>query len=286
MPAGWPRRAAGQVPHTRVGVPTRRSRASMNQGPSSSHHCSRFGQDRQRSCRSSPTPMSARRHPRPTRSRARTTPFCTAPSSAIRADCRSTQRSRSSSRASTTSRASRSTATVKLHGGTKTIPRPATSRYTVPTGWTVGQRPRRPSPPRHALDTDAVRELHGHAGSRCRLEHELQDRGAATSTALRRSATRTASSAWFPASEGRFKRWGNWEEYDNWLETEAPLARRLGRAAAIDSMPAGGTKTVPVLVHNWSTTTQTRRRDPHAAGRRHRRRDDQVRTGRFRPVER
>ena len=58
-------------------------------------------------------------------------------------------------------------------------------------------------------------------------------------------------------AEGLFHRFGNWAEYNVWLEAEAPLARRLGRSAAVDSMPIGSTKTITVDVHNWSTAPQS-----------------------------
>jgi hypothetical protein len=57
--------------------------------------------------------------------------------------------------------------------------------------------------------------------------------------------------------EGRFQRWGNWAEYDNWVDNTAPAARRLGRSSAIQSMAVGSTITVPVVVHNWSDTPQS-----------------------------
>jgi Ca2+-binding RTX toxin-like protein len=60
-----------------------------------------------------------------------------------------------------------------------------------------------------------------------------------------------------PPAEGRFQRWGKWAEYDAWLEGTAPQARRLGRSAAIQSMGAGETITVPVDVHNWSLEPQS-----------------------------
>ncbi|MEV8374560.1 sugar-binding protein [Kribbella sp. NPDC056861] len=56
-----------------------------------------------------------------------------------------------------------------------------------------------------------------------------------------------------PPTEGRFQRWGNWQEYDEWLRTTAPQATRLGRSAAIQSMPIGSTLALPVVVHNWSS---------------------------------
>ncbi|MEU4608265.1 PIG-L family deacetylase [Kribbella sp. NPDC023972] len=59
------------------------------------------------------------------------------------------------------------------------------------------------------------------------------------------------------AAEGRFQRWGNWQEYDEWLETTAPQASRLGRSQAIQSMAVGSTIDVPVAVHNWSAQPQS-----------------------------
>jgi hypothetical protein len=60
-----------------------------------------------------------------------------------------------------------------------------------------------------------------------------------------------------PQVEGRFQRWGKWEEYDNWLTSTAPRARRVGRSPAVQSMGVGETITVPVAVHNWSDTAQS-----------------------------
>jgi LmbE family N-acetylglucosaminyl deacetylase len=57
--------------------------------------------------------------------------------------------------------------------------------------------------------------------------------------------------------EGRFQRWGKWEEYDNWLRNTAPRALRIGLSPAAQSIAMGETLTVPVAVHNWSTTQQT-----------------------------
>ncbi|MEV5964819.1 sugar-binding protein [Kribbella sp. NPDC051952] len=59
------------------------------------------------------------------------------------------------------------------------------------------------------------------------------------------------------AAEGRFQRWGNWQEYDQWLQNTAPQANRLGRSPAIQSMGIGQTIDVPVVVHNWSTQQQS-----------------------------
>jgi LmbE family N-acetylglucosaminyl deacetylase len=60
-----------------------------------------------------------------------------------------------------------------------------------------------------------------------------------------------------PPAEGRFHRWGKWAEYDAWQNDTAPLAKRLGRSDAVDTMGAGETKTVRVDVHNWSDAPQS-----------------------------
>ena len=57
--------------------------------------------------------------------------------------------------------------------------------------------------------------------------------------------------------EGRFERWGKWEEYDNWLTQTAPAALRVGRSPAAQSMGIGETITVPVDVSNRSGSAQT-----------------------------
>ena len=56
--------------------------------------------------------------------------------------------------------------------------------------------------------------------------------------------------------EGRFHRWGKFGEYDHWVTSTAPSALRLGRSLAVQSLGTGESITVPVDVHNWSTTDQ------------------------------
>jgi hypothetical protein len=60
-----------------------------------------------------------------------------------------------------------------------------------------------------------------------------------------------------PPVEGRFERWGKWEEYDNWLTGTAPRALRIGRSTAVQSIDIGETITVPVDVHNRSAVAQS-----------------------------
>ena len=77
-------------------------------------------------------------------------------------------------------------------------------------------------------------------------------------------------------AEGRFQRFGKWAEYDEWLEDEGSSARRLNRSAAIQSMGVGETITVPVVVHNWSSTSQSGNVSLAPADRNGRRRGDQA----------
>jgi LmbE family N-acetylglucosaminyl deacetylase len=58
-------------------------------------------------------------------------------------------------------------------------------------------------------------------------------------------------------AEGRYQRWGEWAEYDNWLEETAPAARRIGRSAALATIVMGETIDFPVVVHNWSDVPQS-----------------------------
>ncbi len=60
-----------------------------------------------------------------------------------------------------------------------------------------------------------------------------------------------------PAVEGRFQRWGKWADYDDWLATRAPAARRLGRSAAVQSVALGGKVSVPVVLTNRSASSRS-----------------------------
>ena len=41
--------------------------------------------------------------------------------------------------------------------------------------------------------------------------------------------------------EGRLQRFGKWLEYDNWINNTAPAALRVGRSAALATIPMGET---------------------------------------------
>ncbi|HMG30424.1 MAG TPA: PIG-L family deacetylase, partial [Jiangellaceae bacterium] len=57
-----------------------------------------------------------------------------------------------------------------------------------------------------------------------------------------------------PAVEGRFQRWGNFAEFDQWAAANTFL---VGRSQAVQDIGAGETISVPVVVHNWTTTEQS-----------------------------
>ena len=60
-----------------------------------------------------------------------------------------------------------------------------------------------------------------------------------------------------PAVEGRFQRWGNWAEYDQWL-ADVGAAGAAARPLGGDPDDAVGEPfTLPVVVHNWSTASQS-----------------------------
>ncbi|MFF1816296.1 sugar-binding protein [Kribbella sp. NPDC058245] len=122
-------------------------------------------------------------------------------------------------------------------------------QLTVPAGWV----------------TDGPKQVR--AGSRADLTFTVTPSATATVDQNARIAARytTANASGYTdnvvrivaAAEGRFKRWGNWQEYDEWLETVAPQANRLGRSQAIQSMGIGQSIDVPVVVHNWSAQPQS-----------------------------
>jgi hypothetical protein len=57
--------------------------------------------------------------------------------------------------------------------------------------------------------------------------------------------------------EGRLQRFGKWLEYDNWLNDTAPAALRIGRSAALATIPMGESVDLPINVHNWSDVAQS-----------------------------
>lgn len=137
-------------------------------------------------------------------------------------------------------------ATLHLNGSLK----PGKAELTVPPGWTV-------SPAQNVGKVDGSKEV----------AFTVTPSPTATVnqnfkiSALFTSGTKTGYTdnvvRIVSPTEGRFQRWGNWQEYDEWLNETAPQATRLGRSAAIQSMAVGKTIALPVVVHNWSSQPQS-----------------------------
>ncbi|HZO97600.1 MAG TPA: PIG-L family deacetylase [Gaiellaceae bacterium] len=142
-------------------------------------------------------------------------------------------------------------ATVHLKSGSGTIPA-GTVALTVPAGWSVDP-PKPIGPVSDASESTATFTV-------------TPPPTAALNANAKVSALFTSGSTTgytdnvvriVPPVEGRFQRWGNWAEYDRWVQNVAPQALRLGRSAAVQTTGAGETFTLPVAVHNWSTSPQS-----------------------------
>jgi LmbE family N-acetylglucosaminyl deacetylase len=143
------------------------------------------------------------------------------------------------------------TATLQLRAPGRAVPA-GTVRLMLPAGWTA-DGPRhlgRLSPHRAGKVTFTVTPAPN-------ATTEQPARVAATWRHGRLSGYTESVVQVVPAVEGRFRRWGSWAEYDQWLERTAPAARRLGRSDAVQSVGVGRTITVPVDVHNWSATPRS-----------------------------
>jgi hypothetical protein len=141
--------------------------------------------------------------------------------------------------------------TVHARSGGRTLPRGEVA-LTVPPGWTV-DGPKRIGPISRRAESTATfivtPSASAPAGTNYRIAALLRTGG---DTGYTDTVVRVA-----PPVEGRFQRWGKWEEYDNWLLDTAPRALRVGLSPAAQSIGMGETRAVPVRVHNWSTVPQS-----------------------------
>ena len=143
-------------------------------------------------------------------------------------------------------------ATLHLRSGGAQIPAGRVA-LTVPDGWTVDQAGKTLPATGSAAETTVTFEVTPSADApvdRNAKISALVTSGSATG--YTDGVVRVVSPV-----EGRLERWGVWEEYDNWLTDTAPDAQRLGRSPALQSIGVGETKTVDVVVRNWSDTVQS-----------------------------
>jgi len=141
--------------------------------------------------------------------------------------------------------------TVHAKSGDGTLPA-GTVALTVPAGWTTDPaKAIGPIGPNN--ESTATFTVTPAAGAAVNTNYRVS---ALLSTGGDTGYTDTVVRVVSPV-EGRFQRWGKWEEYDNWLTNTAPRALRIGLSPAAQSIGMGETRTIPVKVHNWSTTPQT-----------------------------
>src|SRR4051812_43487734 len=141
--------------------------------------------------------------------------------------------------------------TVHVKSGEGNLPA-GTVALTVPAGWTTD--PAKPIGPIGTSSESTVTfSVTPAAGAAVNTNYRVS---ALLSTGGDTGYTDTVVRV-VPPVEGRFERWGKWEEYDNWITNTAPRALRIGLSPAAQSIGMGETKTVPVAVHNRSTTPQT-----------------------------
>jgi GlcNAc-PI de-N-acetylase/NPCBM-associated, NEW3 domain of alpha-galactosidase len=143
-------------------------------------------------------------------------------------------------------------ATVHLQSGGRALRR-GRVELGVPAGWTVDRTSRRVRRVRSSRERTVTFTVTPAADAAVNQNYKLSAiYRTGSATGYTDNVMRVVSPV-----EGRFERWGKWEEYDSWLEDVAPQARRLGRSAAQQSIGVGETLTVPVDVHNWSDQEQT-----------------------------
>jgi len=137
--------------------------------------------------------------------------------------------------------------TVHTRSGAGTLPAGAVE-LTVPSGWTVTP----------AQDLGPIG-----AGAESTATFTVTPAGDAAASRYKIAANLTTGDMTgytdnvmqiVPAVEGRFQRWGNFAEFDQWAAANTFVA---GRSNAVQKIGAGETISLPVVVHNWSDTLQS-----------------------------
>jgi len=142
-------------------------------------------------------------------------------------------------------------ATVHVKSGGRRLPRGSVSLH-VPSGWEV-EPAKSIGPISRRSESTATFDVTPSAAAAINSNYGIS---AELTTGGRSGYTDNVMRIVSPV-EGRFHRWGKWEEYESWLRDTAPQASRLGRSSAVQSIGVGESITVPVDVHNWSETAQS-----------------------------
>ncbi|HEY8456901.1 MAG TPA: PxKF domain-containing protein [Actinopolymorphaceae bacterium] len=136
--------------------------------------------------------------------------------------------------------------TVHARSGKGTLPA-GSVELSVPDGWSVS-RAQPIGPIRDSGETTATFTVTPSASAAAGRYKIAANLTAGSVTAYTDNVVEIV-----PAVEGRFKRWGNFAEYDEWAAANTFVA---GRSAAVAEIGAGETISLPVVVHNWSDQTQ------------------------------
>jgi hypothetical protein len=142
-------------------------------------------------------------------------------------------------------------ATVHLRSGAGTLPA-GSVELDVPEGWTV-EPAKDVGPVSDSAEETVTFDVTPAGSATVNTNYRIS---ALYTTGARQGYTDNVVRIVSPV-EGRFERWGKWDEYDSWLRDTAPRALRIGRSPAAQSMGIGETITLPVDVHNWSTVPQS-----------------------------
>jgi uncharacterized repeat protein (TIGR01451 family) len=142
---------------------------------------------------------------------------------------------------------------VTLHAksGSGTLPAGSVS-LTVPSGWTVDSATKPIGPISSSSESTVTFTVTpaANAGTGLNKISALLTSGSATGYTDNLMQI-------VPPTEGRFHRFGNWAEYDQWVTQRVPEAGQLGRSEAVASMASGETISFSVDVHNWSDVPQS-----------------------------
>jgi hypothetical protein len=145
------------------------------------------------------------------------------------------------------------TATLHVTAPDRKRIRAGTARLNVPSGWSVDAAAKPVRATSHGRETSTTWTVTPAADAATNQNYRISAvLSSAGHTGYTDDVVRVA-----PSAEGRFQRWGNWAEFDQWQHDVAPATNRLGRSLAQTTVAVGEDITIPVNVHNWSDSPQS-----------------------------
>ncbi len=122
----------------------------------------------------------------------------------------------------------------------KTIPA-GTAKLNVPAGWTVDAATKPVDATSDGGDTTTTWTVTPASGATTNQNYRISAvLSSGANSGYTDDVVRVA-----PAAEGRFQRWGNWAEFDQWQHDVAPATNRLGRSLAQTTVGVGEDITIP-----------------------------------------